>query len=274
MFVKQPVRIAFERRPGGLYVAATPENCETSDCFVLTVHADVARERLAGFSAAIGPIGFADSAGAIPSTPAAVELLPLPTIPTPLAPEPGSICFQIVERDGDFRDWIRSGGLAVQVFADLPGLTMKLEALPQADLLAAFPLQWPMQIPLVLRQYGIRIGVPPRTVTTDATSSFVLVVRAEMSRQAIQSTFPGMARLGSIEEIVAIVNLNLAGIGLLALPAPPPQLPADGRAACFRLDRSSDFYAALAEADGMAIRCAEEWPGLQLELWAVKDATV
>lgn len=271
MFTRQPIDIVFERKHGGLYAAATPENYEAINCFVLAVRADVARGRLVGFSAAIGPIGIIDAAATGPGTLAPIDLRLLPTIPLPLAPEPGSICFQIVEQGSRFRDCLSSGGLAMQVAGEWPGLTMKLESLPQADLLAAFPLQWPVQIPLVQRQYGIRIGFPPRTVTTDAASSFVLAVRAEMAPEVIRSTFPMTVRVGSIEEIVTIVNLDLAGIGLLALPAPPPPLPADGRAAYFSLDRSSDFFAALATAEGLAIRCAEEWPGLQLDLWAIKD---
>jgi type VI secretion system protein ImpJ len=128
-----------------------------------------------------------------------------------------------------------------------------------------------MQIPLVQRQYGIRIGVPPRTVALDPASSFVLVVRAEMSPEVARSEFPTIVRVGAVEEIVQIVNFNLPGIGLLALPTPPSHLPADGRAACFRLDRASDFFAALARSEALAIRCAEEWPGLQLDLWATRE---
>jgi type VI secretion system protein ImpJ len=92
-----------------------------------------------------------------------------------------------------------------------------------------------------------------------------------MPPAVIRSTFPGNARVGSIEQIVSIVNLGLPGIGLLALPTPPAQLAADGGAACFALDRSSDFFGALATARGIAIRCTEEWPGLQLLLWALRD---
>lgn len=124
-------------------------------------------------------------------------------------------------------------------------------------------------IPLEERQFGIRVAVM-RDPELVKTATFVLVVNAHMPAETVRSTFPRQVKIGSVEKIRDLVNLQLPGIALRPLPVAPRQLPFHAGHTYFELDRGSEYWQQLATSAGFAMHVAGEFPGLQLEFWAIR----
>lgn len=127
-------------------------------------------------------------------------------------------------------------------------------------------------VPLKLeeRQYGIRVAV-----LNDAEllrgASFVLAVAANMPPEALRGAFPAKVKVGSIDKIRDLVNLQLPGIGLRPLPVAPRQLPFHAGYTYFELDQQSEYWKPLFNSSGFAIHIPDEFPGLQMQFWAIRQ---
>ncbi|KQV33799.1 type VI secretion system baseplate subunit TssK [Massilia sp. Root335] len=119
------------------------------------------------------------------------------------------------------------------------------------------------------RQFGIRVAVVPDKELLRA-ATFVLAVNAHMPPEAVRSGFPAMVKIGSIEKIRDLVNLQLPGIALRALPVAPRQLPFHAGYTYFELDKTGEHWAQLQNSVGFAMHIPNEYPGLQMEFWAIR----
>ena len=124
-------------------------------------------------------------------------------------------------------------------------------------------------IPLEERQFGIRVAVMPDAELLKS-ATFVLAVNAQMPAEAVRSGFPPKVKIGTVEKIRDLVNLQLPGIQLRPLPVAPRQLPFHAGFTYFELDRNSEFWKQLANSAGFAMHVAGEFPGLQMEFWAIR----
>ncbi|HEY3519367.1 MAG TPA: type VI secretion system baseplate subunit TssK [Gammaproteobacteria bacterium] len=126
-----------------------------------------------------------------------------------------------------------------------------------------------IQIPLKEPRYGIRAGLlADRTLVGSA--NFVLAVRADVPTEEIRSHFPAQTKIGSVEKIGALVQSQLPGIPLRALPVAPRQIPYHADYVYFELDRASDYWANLKDSGGFAIHVGGDIHGLDLQLWAIR----
>lgn len=125
-------------------------------------------------------------------------------------------------------------------------------------------------IPLTEHRYGIRVAnVPDRSVYSKYT--FVLASKANLPAETLLRRLIGQVKAGPVEQIRELVNTALPGISLNALPVAPRQIPYHTGKAYFELDRTSPMWKQVASSSGLAIHVAGDFPGLELELWAVKD---
>ncbi|MGQ3674527.1 type VI secretion system baseplate subunit TssK [Xanthobacter sp. TB0139] len=126
-----------------------------------------------------------------------------------------------------------------------------------------------VQIPLQDRKYGIRVGsIQDRTLLAGAV--FVLVVKAEMSGEAIRRSLPALIKIGPVEQIRELVNVQLPGIRVRPLAVAPRQLPYHSGAVYFELEPASPIWKQLESSGGIAVHLAGEFPGVAMELWAIR----
>ncbi|MBQ5965083.1 type VI secretion system baseplate subunit TssK [Massilia sp. ZL223] len=124
-------------------------------------------------------------------------------------------------------------------------------------------------IPLDERQFGIRVAVvPDRELLRAAT--FVLAVNAHMPPEVLRGAFPAQVKIGSVEKIRDLVNLQLPGIGLRPLAVAPRQLPFFAGYTYFELDSGSEYFQHLHQSAGFAMHVAGDFPGLQMLFWAIR----
>jgi type VI secretion system protein ImpJ len=102
-------------------------------------------------------------------------------------------------------------------------------------------------------------------------STFVLEVAARRSLTEIQTQFPALFKVGPNTRMSDIVHAHLPGIGLVHVPTPPPQIRAISTHVYFILDRMSPLWPEFSTASGIGMHFSGDWPGLELNLWAVKE---
>ena len=78
-------------------------------------------------------------------------------------------------------------------------------------------------------------------------------------------------KIGAVEKIQDLVNLQLPGIALRPLPVAPRQLPFHAGFVYFELDRSSEHWRELQDSGGFALHVSRGFPGLKMEFWAIRD---
>eukprot|EP01037_Dinobryon_pediforme_P015264 gene15264-15413_t len=135
--------------------------------------------------------------------------------------------------------------------------------------LSAVINQTAVPIPLQERRHGVHVGqIVDRTILRGAL--FVLCVQAEMPTENLRRLFPSQVKIGAVEQIASLVNSALPGIAVRALPVAPRQIPFYAGASYFELDRNSAHWQHMQNSGGFALHISGDFPGLRLELWAIK----
>jgi type VI secretion system protein ImpJ len=127
-----------------------------------------------------------------------------------------------------------------------------------------------LQIDLVDRTHGVRTAVVPDAELL-RSASFVLAVNAQLPADQVRQRFPAQSKLGPVDRIRDLVNLQLPGIGLRPLPVAPRQLPFHAGFHYFELDRGGELWKQLERNGSLALHVAGDFPGLELELWAIRQ---
>ncbi|SFG09936.1 type VI secretion system protein ImpJ [Duganella sp. CF458] len=119
------------------------------------------------------------------------------------------------------------------------------------------------------KKYGVRLAqLPDRDLLKSA--GFVLAVNAKMPSETLRARFPGQVKIGPVERIRDLVNLALPGIPLHSMPVAPRQIPYHAGFHYFEVERGGELWDQLERSGGLAMHIAGEFPGLELEFWAIK----
>ena len=130
--------------------------------------------------------------------------------------------------------------------------------------------QTAIPIDLQERAHGIRVAIIA-DVELQRQASFVLAVNAQMPGDALRSRFPSQVKIGPAERIRDLVNLQLPGVALRPMPVAPRQIPYHGGFNYFELDtRNSELWRQLERSAGLAMHVSGDFPGLELEFWAIR----
>jgi type VI secretion system protein ImpJ len=130
--------------------------------------------------------------------------------------------------------------------------------------------QTAIPIDLQDRKHGVRVAIIA-DVQLQRSASFVLAVNAQMPGEALRSRFPTQVKIGPAERLRDLVNLQLPGVGLRPLPVAPRQIPYHAGFTYFELEtRGNELWKQLETSGGLAMHIAGDFPGLALELWAIR----
>lgn len=112
--------------------------------------------------------------------------------------------------------------------------------------------------------------VQERELLTSTQTEFVLAVKANVQLDRLHRDFVAQSKISSIQNIRHLVQKQLPGIPLKIMPVAPRQLPYHAGYSYFKLDRSSEAWQQMINAEGFAFHIAGEFPDLQLQFWAVR----
>jgi type VI secretion system protein ImpJ len=137
------------------------------------------------------------------------------------------------------------------------------------DYLSAVMQRHAVPMELVDRNHGVRTAAITDTELL-RSAGFVLAVRSQMPPEHLRLRFPAQSKLGPVERIKDLVNLQLPGIPIRNLPVAPRQLPFHAGSHYFELDRNHELWKQVERSGNLFIHVAGDFPGLELELWAVR----
>ncbi|MFK4532243.1 type VI secretion system protein ImpJ [Bradyrhizobium ottawaense] len=126
-----------------------------------------------------------------------------------------------------------------------------------------------ISLPLQDRGYGILTGlITDRTLFQD--SRFVLIAVASVPGETLRNQLPVQMKVGSVEQIRDLVNLQLPGVPIHALAVAPRELPYIQNAAYFELDQSVEQWRMLSRSAAFAFHVSGDYSDLHLEFWAIR----
>jgi type VI secretion system protein ImpJ len=128
-----------------------------------------------------------------------------------------------------------------------------------------------LNIPLKEKKYGIRVG----TISDNSlfsSASFILAVTADISTEEIRQYFPPQVKIGAIEQIKELVNVQLPGIQLNNLAVAPREIPYQRNYVYFELIQNGEYWNSLVGSGGIAFHIGTNFPNLNMELWAIRSS--
>jgi type VI secretion system protein ImpJ len=135
--------------------------------------------------------------------------------------------------------------------------------------LSAVLEQSAVAIPLQQRKYGVWVGMVSDLTLLD-TATFVLAAKADLKSEDMRRQLPTQSKIGPVEKIRDLVNLQLPGIGVSPMAVAPRQLPYTSGFLYFECDRNSPMWRMLKTSGGIAMHFGSGFAGLDLQLWAVR----
>ena len=120
------------------------------------------------------------------------------------------------------------------------------------------------------RGYGIQVcEVTDQSIFKSA--QIVLAVGASMSAEDLRKAFPSQVKIGSVDVIRDLVNVQIPGVRVKALPAVPRQIPYHAGKVYFELERKGDYWQGLHDSGNIAIHVGGRFPDLDVKLWAIRE---
>jgi len=130
--------------------------------------------------------------------------------------------------------------------------------------------QTAISMPLLEKKYGIRVSeITDRSLL--ASASYVLAVRADVAEEIVRTRLPAQIKIGPVERIRQLVNAAMPGIQIKPLPVAPRQIPFRSGYTYFELERQNPLWRELANSGGFAVHIGGDFPGIELEFWAIRQ---
>jgi type VI secretion system protein ImpJ len=135
--------------------------------------------------------------------------------------------------------------------------------------LSAVLEQTAIPIPIEPKKFGISVATASDR-SLFGSAAFILAARADVPAEELRRRFPAQLKIGPVEKIRDLVNLQLPGVPVSPVPVAPRQIPYHAGYVYFELDQSHELWGQLKTSGGIALHVSGEFPGLNMELWAVR----
>jgi len=103
-----------------------------------------------------------------------------------------------------------------------------------------------------------------------SSAVFVLAVKADVPTEKLRNQFPLQAKLGPKESMKQLIQSALPGIELEALSVAPRQIPFHSGFCYFELNKRGEMWKKMSTSAGLGLHPGGNYPGLELELWAIR----
>lgn len=124
-------------------------------------------------------------------------------------------------------------------------------------------------LPVVTHQYGIYTA-QVNDSSLFSSAEFVIAIKAHVQPDLLKNQFVQQTKISSIEQINQLVHLQLPGVPVHALPVAPRYLPYHSGFIYFQLDKTSPFWENLVSSSGFGFHITGNYPGLEIEFWAIR----
>jgi type VI secretion system protein ImpJ len=123
------------------------------------------------------------------------------------------------------------------------------------------------QVPIEERRYGVRVALFGES-SFDARTRVLMEVRSALAPEELRTRFPSQVKIGPIEALRDLVNLQIPGIALRPLAVAPREVPYVAGATYFEIDsRPGELWDKVRASKGLAMHVAGDFPELEMTLW-------
>ena len=126
-----------------------------------------------------------------------------------------------------------------------------------------------LSIPLEEHPHQIRTAIVHDRDLLE-TAEFVLAVGAEMATDQLRSHIPRKTAIATVDKLRELVMSQVPGIKLNALAVAPRQIPYHKGMVYFEMNKNDELWKELEKSGTIAIHFSGDYPGLELELWAIR----
>jgi type VI secretion system protein ImpJ len=98
----------------------------------------------------------------------------------------------------------------------------------------------------------------------------VFAISADMPSDILLKLMPQQSKLGPVEQIQKLVDLQLPGARLMALPHPPRMVPYYANSVYFAVEHTDPYWAQMFAGSALAIRIVGDFPGLRFDAWGLR----
>lgn len=137
--------------------------------------------------------------------------------------------------------------------------------------LSSLMLHSALELELTSKGFGIW-SAPLNDKNLLKNTDFILGVHAELPNHLLCEQVASQVKVASMEMIDKLITHALIGIELEPLTTPPREIPLNLGYTYFSLNKNNDLWKDLATTASIAIHFGSEFPGLKLQLWAVRNA--
>jgi len=130
--------------------------------------------------------------------------------------------------------------------------------------------QHAIELALQPRQYGVLV-CPMSDLKLLGSATFILSATAQCDSEELRHRLPAHLKIGPVERIRELVNLQLAGIKVKPLPVAPRQIPFHAGKTYFLLELSARDITQLEQSGGFAFHASGEFAELELHFWAIRN---
>ena len=138
------------------------------------------------------------------------------------------------------------------------------------DVLSQVLEQHAIELTLQPRQYGVLV-CPMSDPKLLGSATFILAATARCDSEELRYRLPAHLKIGPVERIRELVNLQLTGIKLKPLPVAPRQIPFHAGKTYFILELSARDITQLEQSGGFAFHASGEFAELELHFWAIRN---
>ncbi len=101
-------------------------------------------------------------------------------------------------------------------------------------------------------------------------ADFVLAVHAELPNKELCEQVTSQVKIASLDSINNLMIHSLPAIDLEPLTTPPREIPLNAGYVYFLLNKANAHWRDLFNSSGLAVHFGNEFPGLQVQLWALR----
>jgi len=125
-------------------------------------------------------------------------------------------------------------------------------------------------IPLKDHKFGVKTAtVHDRELLISA--EFVLAVNAQVPAEKLHRDFPNQTTISTVDKLHDLVMSHTPGIEINPLAVAPRQIPYHSGFSYFRFEKKNEQWKGIIESGAIALHFSGEYPGLELEMWAIKE---
>jgi type VI secretion system protein ImpJ len=102
----------------------------------------------------------------------------------------------------------------------------------------------------------------------------VFAFSADVPSEALRVKLPQQLKLGPVEKIQSLVDLQLPGARLHSVPVTPRHVPYYAQSVYFEVESTDPYWNSTIHSAAMALRVVGDFPNLKFEAWGLREGKV